>query len=142
MSSAAKAIRINAEGDAYLEDSAVAQENAIELDTVKAGTRKRKFNSERKPSSKPKNAQKTMKDSEVPLEQIDPKHLRMDGDSKQKGRPGKRMKKSANDVSQPGRPVEKVGESAESPSFFNTGNNDANADIEEESSSRSWSSPR
>lgn len=142
MSSGAKAIRISAEGDVYLEDPTVAQENVIELDTGKAGTRKRKFNSERKPSSKPKNAQKTIKDSEVPLEQMDPKRLRIDGDSKQKGRPGKRMKKSANDGSQPGRPAEKVAESAESPSFVNTVNIDANADIEEENSSRSWSSPR
>ena len=68
MSSTTKAIRINAKGDAYLGDSAVAQENDIELYTGKAGTRKRKFNLERKPYSKPKNAQKTMKDSEVPLE--------------------------------------------------------------------------
>lgn len=44
----------------------------------------------------------------------------MDSDSKQKGRPEKRMKKSSNDVSQPGIPVKKVGESAESPSFVNT----------------------
>ena len=102
----------------------------------------RKFNSERKPSSKPRNAQKTVKDLETPLEQMDPKHLRIDGDSKQKGRPGKRMKRSANDGSQPGRPAEKVAEPAESPSFINTGNIDANVDIEEENSSRSWSSPR
>lgn len=61
MSSTTKAIRTNAEGDAYLEDSEVAQENAIELDTGKEGTRKRKFNSKRKPSSKPKNAQETMR---------------------------------------------------------------------------------
>lgn len=52
------------------------------------------------------------------------------------------MNKSANDVSQPGRPVEKVREAAESPSFVNTGNIDANSDIEEENSSHSWSSPR
>lgn len=56
MSSTTKAIWINAEGDAYLGDSAVAQENDIELYTGKAGTRKRKFNLERKPYSKPKNA--------------------------------------------------------------------------------------
>ena len=52
------------------------------------------------------------------------------------------MKRSANDGSQPGRPAEKVAEPAESPSFINTGNIDANVDIEEENSSRSWSSPR
>jgi len=102
----------------------------------------RKFNSKRKPSSKPRNAQKTVKDSETPLEQMDPKHLRIDGDSKQKGRPGKRMKRSANDGSQPGRPAEKVAEPAKSPSFINTSNIDANVDIEEENSSHSWSSPR
>ena len=73
---------------------------------------------------------------------MDPKHLRIDGDSKQKGRPRKRMKRSANDGSQPGRPAEKVAEPAESPSFINTGNIDANVDIEEENSSHSWSSPR
>ena len=68
MSSTTKTIRINVEGDAYLEDSAVEKENAIELYTGKVGTRKRKFNLERNPYLKPKNAQKTMKDSEVPLE--------------------------------------------------------------------------
>ena len=68
--------------------------------------------------------------------------MRTDGDSKQKGRPGKRMKKNANDVSQPGRLIEKVGDAAESPSFVNTGNIDANVDIEEENYSHSWSSPR
>ena len=40
MSSARKAIRVNAEGDVYLEDSTVPPENAVELDTRKAGTRK------------------------------------------------------------------------------------------------------
>ena len=40
MSSAAKSIRLNAKGDVYLEDSTVPPENAVELDTGKAGTRK------------------------------------------------------------------------------------------------------
>eukprot|EP01018_Ginkgo_biloba_P035476 Gb_04007 [translate_table: standard] len=155
ISSGPKAIRLDAEGDASLEDftnllsgeagNTLASEKAAELDNGKAASRKRKRNVDRKPPSKPRNAQKTLKDTEVAEEPVDPKQLKTDGDSKQKGRAGRRPKKGANDSVQlmlAGGPAEQAVEFAELPSFHNVSTIDTNTEMEEENSSRSWSSAR
>nr|ATG70771.1 INO80 [Microbiota decussata] len=137
-----KAIRLDAEGDACLEDITLASEKDAEPEIEKSGSKKRKRNAERKAPSKPRNTQKTVKYADASAEMKDPGQLIINGDSKQKGRAGKRTKKSINDGSRPEDPDEQVVEFTEFPAFVNTGANDAKADMEEDYSSHSCSSSR
>ncbi|KAH9298985.1 hypothetical protein KI387_030667, partial [Taxus chinensis] len=135
-----KAIRLDAEGDACLEDITLASGEDGELENGKSGSKKRKRNAERKTPSKNQNMQKTVKYSDASAEPKDPNQLIIDGDSKQKGRAGKRTKKCSNDGSHAGDPEEQAVEFTEFPYFDSTGAIDTKADMEEDYSSHSCSS--